>query len=314
MCVIAIKPKNKDIQSKQILQQCFNINRDGAGYMFVNKNKEVVIKKGFMLFDDFYKSLMNDYKTNNLKEQNLVMHFRIGTSGKSRLGCTHPFPITDKFNELEMTRIKTNIGICHNGIISGFNDRLAQYSDTELYIAHVMTPLIRLNLQSYKFKDVQTLIHKTTTSKWAILDKNDEVYVIGDFIEDDGYMYSNGTYKIYTHIPSKYLPTSAWTKDDDEEDDLDVQSDWWERMKFNQQQTKQSQFRDNVKYVMLNKGNVVTGIDVEYLEVDADNKYYFDKNYSIYEKTKDGKMSLIGIKANIYTDETFSIRRDYNYA
>ena len=99
MCIIVIKPKDKEIQDKSTLERCFTINRDGAGYMYVDKEKNVMIKKGFMKFDDFYKSMIKDYKENNLKNQNLIMHFRIGTSGRNKLGCTHPFPITDKMDE-----------------------------------------------------------------------------------------------------------------------------------------------------------------------------------------------------------------------
>ena len=93
MCIIAIKPKNKDLQDKETLKTCFTRNPDGSGYMFVHDNV-VEIKKGYMTFDEFYKDLINDYNKYNLKNQNLVMHFRIGTSGQSKLGCTHPFAIT----------------------------------------------------------------------------------------------------------------------------------------------------------------------------------------------------------------------------
>ena len=95
MCIIVVKPKHKELQNKNILERCFTTNKDGAGYMFVDKANDVVeIKKGFMNFNDFYKSLIEDYKKYKLKDQTLVMHFRIGTSGKSATGCTHPFPVT----------------------------------------------------------------------------------------------------------------------------------------------------------------------------------------------------------------------------
>ena len=329
MCIIAIKPKNKDIQEKKILERCFTMNKDGAGYMYVNNDKQVIIKKGFMRFEDFYKTMMKDYKENKLKDKTLIMHFRIGTSGKNKLGCTHPFPITDKFDELELTRHSTNIGICHNGIVQGFNSYANQYSDTELYIATVITPLIRLNLQSYKFNDVQALILKTTNSKWVILDKNDEYYTIGQFIEDNGYYYSNETYKPFQYTYSRY-------KEDDDEDDLTVQSNWYHKAYGKQQAYDKKTYLpatstatmtkptiDDKIYKELKTGNVAcaTAIDnfykkaLTWLEIENNEEYYFDKDYNIYRRFKnDVKQPLkqIGKEAFIYTNESLVQRRGFN--
>ena len=71
MCIIVIKPKNKKIPDKILLNRCFKNNQDGIGYMYVN-NKEVVIRKGFMSFDDFYNNLLSDYKKNNLNKKDNV--------------------------------------------------------------------------------------------------------------------------------------------------------------------------------------------------------------------------------------------------
>lgn len=310
MCIIVVKPKDKEIQDKKTLERCFTINRDGAGYMYVDEEKKVVIKKGFMKFDDFYKSMIKDYKENNLKNQTLIMHFRIGTSGRNKLGCTHPFPITDKMDDLELTRCKTNIGICHNGIVSGFNSYANQYSDTELYIATVITPLIRLNLQSYKFKDVQALILKTTNSKWAVLDRNDNYYLIGNFIEDDGYYYSNETYKPYLALLAH--------DDDDDEDDLDKQSSWYYKAYSKQEASTNSP--DVKTYKTLYMGNVVSAKatnkfyakQLSWFEVDVANEYYFDDKYNIYCKNTKNVLTKIGEKALIYTNESLVQRRGFH--
>ena len=108
MCIITIKPKNKKLQDKDILQTCFTRNPDGSGYMFVHDNI-VEIKKGYMTFESFYKDLIEDYNKYDLKNKNLVMHFRIGTSGQSKLGCTHPFAITNDYDVLNMTNVKTKL-------------------------------------------------------------------------------------------------------------------------------------------------------------------------------------------------------------
>ncbi len=323
MCIIAVKPKNKKIQDKKILERCFTINRDGAGYMYVNKEKKVVIKKGFMTFNAFYKALMKDYKDNNLEKQNLIMHFRIGTSGKNKLGCTHPFPITDNMNDLELTECKTNIGICHNGIVQGFNSYTNQYSDTQLYIATVITPIIRLNLQAYKFRDIQELILKTTNSKWAILNKFDEYYLIGDFIEDDGYFYSNESFRPRVYTQSIY--SGLFNYNEDDEDDLMSQSAWYERIysKQKEQDKKEKDDIDTNVYKELYAGNVVCADATDpfykkaltFLEVKDDKTYYFDNEYRIYRRYKSNNKDIlrqIGKDAVIYTNETLVKRRDFN--
>ena len=47
MCIIAIKPKDIDLPSKEYLENCFINNDDGAGFMYTENNK-VKIYKGYM--------------------------------------------------------------------------------------------------------------------------------------------------------------------------------------------------------------------------------------------------------------------------
>ena len=56
MCIIVSKEKGVKLPTKKILENCFNRNSDGAGFMYV-KNNQVMIDKGYMTFEDFYKRL-----------------------------------------------------------------------------------------------------------------------------------------------------------------------------------------------------------------------------------------------------------------
>lgn len=337
MCIIAIKPKNVKIQSEEILRNCFTRNSDGAGYMFV-LNEEVIIKKGLMKFTDFYNSLMEDYKKYDLEKQNVVMHFRIGTSGESATGCTHPFPVTNDLPKLELLHVRTNLGVCHNGIISDFNDRKAKYSDTELYIAHVITPLIKLNISAYKFKDVQELIYRTTVSKWAFLNKSDEVYIVGDFIKDGEYLYSNSTYESYKAITTPYY--TDYYRDDYEDDE------WYyahknkqakEEIKSMDKGSKDDLLvfdfieddnkiyiidKDNKANTIYNKlivNNVVcfeplskndkTSGYIE-LETNDTDRFYFNSDWNLLERIGND-FRIIGKDAVAYTDTTFKTRIDF---
>ena len=95
MCIIVYKPVNENIPKRDRLKTCFNNNDDGAGYMFADHNN-VIIKKGFKTFDDFYKQLKDDVKKYDLKSKALILHFRIATSGGLDANKTHPFILTNK--------------------------------------------------------------------------------------------------------------------------------------------------------------------------------------------------------------------------
>ena len=94
MCVVVYKPKNKKMPKEDRLLSCFISNPDGAGYMFQN-GKNVTIKKGFMTFNEFYKSLMQDYNKVG-KRSDFVLHFRISTQGGVNKPCCHPYKISKK--------------------------------------------------------------------------------------------------------------------------------------------------------------------------------------------------------------------------
>lgn len=53
MCVILVKERGIELPTKDILESCWKRNPDGAGFMF-NDCDKVVIMKGFMTFEEFY--------------------------------------------------------------------------------------------------------------------------------------------------------------------------------------------------------------------------------------------------------------------
>ena len=57
MCVIVNKNRGIELPRKELLENCFSNNSDGAGMMY-NLNGKVYIEKGFMKFDEFYNRLM----------------------------------------------------------------------------------------------------------------------------------------------------------------------------------------------------------------------------------------------------------------
>lgn len=192
MCVILYKPKKTMLPSEKILKNCYNNNHDGVGYTYTHRNK-VIIRKGYTDFNTFYKDLIKDYKKYNLQYHNLLIHFRIGTSGGLAPEKTHPFKITSNVHELNKLYIKNKkTAVLHNGILSSYTYN-TELSDTQNYIKDFLTPLLKS-----KIRNKNELIKESLDySKLAMLDNKDNVYLYGDYIKDNGIYYSNKSYNNY---------------------------------------------------------------------------------------------------------------------
>ena len=180
MCVILYKPNNVAMPTKDILKTCYDNNPDGAGYMYSNDNN-VVIKKGFMTFNAFYKSLKSTKKLWN--NTPFVIHFRISTQGGVNKQLTHPFPLSANMSDLKKLNNKSNIGIAHNGIIdltSNYYKKDINHSDTMEFITDYLSLIID-NINYYKNSKTLKLIERLADSKLAILDRCGHCELIGNF-------------------------------------------------------------------------------------------------------------------------------------
>lgn len=204
MCIIIAKDKLGRLPREEELKNCFTYNDDGAGFMYVDNGK-VVVDKGYMTYDSFikhYKVLLEKY--NNFKNKSLVIHCRIGTSGKNTKGLTHPYPITDNQRLLKSRHLSNlEIGIAHNGIIKGYGTATG-LNDTQEYISKYIYPLYSHYKDFYKNKDMLYQIEMATNSKFAILDSSDTIYYVGEFIDDNGLNFSNDTYLSYNYTYYNY--------------------------------------------------------------------------------------------------------------
>ena len=191
MCIIVAKRSGIPMPDKTILQTCFENNPDGAGVMW-NESNKVHIRKGFMTwfdFDNFMNTLSNRI---DLTEASLVMHFRITTHGGTNPHNCHPFPISGKIHNLKQLDLKTNAGICHNGVIP--IKCIPKLSDTQTYIVKRLSTFKK---GFYENKACMKQIEREIQSKMCLLDSTGKLFFIGDFIQDDGIFYSNYSYKPY---------------------------------------------------------------------------------------------------------------------
>lgn len=216
MCIIIAKNKASRLPSEEELRECFKNNSDGAGFMYT-LNSNVIIDKGYMSIDKFlkrYNYLIRRF--NNFNNKSLVIHFRIGTAGSNTPQNTHPYPITNDVTKLHKKYIKSKLGIAHNGIISNYNPSIGDnrdINDTQNFISTFLYNLYSNYKTFYNNADMIDAIEYLTHSKFAILDNKDNLKTIGDFVEDNGLLFSNSTYKAKTYTYYNYNTNSYdWNK------------------------------------------------------------------------------------------------------
>lgn len=184
MCIIAIKSAGVPIDW-DILDNCELSNPDGAGYAYV-RDGEVVISKGYFTNEEMRAVI--EPELGNGTGVEIMFHFRIATHGKVAPSTCHPFPLTHDRQEILKLQTTTSVAVAHNGVIP-FMPKDKVLSDTMQYILLYLAPLgDRLNDES-----VRNLIEHSADSKLAIMTA-DELYLIGQFIEDAGWTFSNNSY------------------------------------------------------------------------------------------------------------------------
>lgn len=186
MCIIAIKPKGKELFDDLTIRIMFFRNPDGAGLMYVDEGL-VYYKKGFFDVED----LLEYLHTKDWTDKTLVLHFRIGTSGKKdELNC-HPYPVYDENDVFGIT----DLAMVHNGVLRKYTPISgSKINDTQIFIHKVLR---KLDKDFYKDAEKRFLIEELIGSnKLCFLDGDEKLTLIGNFIEDDGYLYSNYSYSL----------------------------------------------------------------------------------------------------------------------
>lgn len=125
---------------------------------------------------------------------------------------THPFPVTDSIKSLQQTRSTATIGVAHNGIIP-ITPRKG-ISDTMEYIATQLAPLNRALPDWYHSEPALELVKNALHSKLAVLTCEGEIVTIGDFVEDNGVLYSNESFRGYGARWANAWCYSSWDLDE----------------------------------------------------------------------------------------------------
>lgn len=304
MCIIVAKDKYHNLPKDEYLKNCFTYNPDGAGFMYVDNSNQVVIDKGYMTYKSFtkrYKKLCRKY--NDFVNKSLVMHFRIGTAGANSRENTHPYPITYDKDVLHKTYYKTSLGMAHNGIISQYNpdknDKTT--NDTQNFIIKYLYPIYKHYRKFYKNKYIMDGLEDITGSKLAFLDKCDNIYLVGDFKEDEnGVKYSNDNYKSYDY--SKYYYNDRYYYDDFVYWDKYYNETKKEIEKKNNDFLKE-QFEPDYETEIILEPNWYYSVEEKEFEKVGDKNLVYDYYYGIlYEVDDMGEYDYIGSNAMIYDE------------
>ena len=195
MCIICVSPQNVRQPGKATIAAMFDHNPHGAGYMFA-RNGKVHIRKGFMSPT----ALLNALKHERFTDADpVVYHFRISTQAGVGPQMTHPFPLSNRPAHMKALDVDCRCGVAHNGIIRLTSDPgNREYSDTAIFITDYLTKIIQRPSDLRNTKRLE-LIWQLAKSKFAIMDGKGYIATIGEFVKEDGLLYSNTSYQ-----PFKY--------------------------------------------------------------------------------------------------------------
>lgn len=210
MCIICAKKSGVEMPSLETMRIMWNNNDDGAGIMW-NENNKVCIRKGFMKFEDFKDFVEELSNRIDIVNTSVVMHFRITTHGGTKPENCHPFPISDNVCNLQKLKFSADIGMAHNGIINTVTPRDG-VSDTMEFILSKVSLMRKISPRFYKNDGFKELINLDINgSRIAFLDKDGNIETIGNFIEEDGLLYSTTSYKASLYNFSNYPYASYYS-------------------------------------------------------------------------------------------------------
>jgi len=216
MCLLMMKPSGVAYDHKFMLSAIESgivTNRDGIGGAVRKSSSHILrMSKGHYNHSkqDFYRWL----KSQDIQaEDEVLVHLRWGTNGSRTIYNQHPYILGEKstmsrigiVSELttEDDDVKTGI-FAHNGIFSGYEYECFDEGLSDTYnwglsyfrsdkqieaLKNAPHALIATNL---------TLANSLKGEKVCFMFPDREMIILGTFINDEGYLFSNSGYKSYT--------------------------------------------------------------------------------------------------------------------
>lgn len=201
MCIICFKPSGVAMPSRDILENCFLNNPDGAGYAIKRENsKKVYYIKGFFDFEELFNALIAE----NIGVNDVVgVHFRIATNGAIKAKNCHPFFVSEEAVNAYSVQGTCKSVLFHNGILSQKYSYDKKTSDSCLFAR----ALAKKEKSLIAKKAISAFIEKETEGNRILYLHADieKPILTGNWIEDKetGCFFSNSS---YSYVKSCYLP------------------------------------------------------------------------------------------------------------
>lgn len=176
MCIAILNTKKGGMLKESSIYNSWANNDMGGGLLWNKNGRLNVFKtKEYSEFISMYQSLRSDEDV-----QNIVLHFRIATSGYDGMHNIHPFLVTN------------NLGFVHNGVINGLGDK--DYSDT-YYFNEMLKNLHGNFLKNSTI--IEFIENYIGYSKLVFLDNNGRYKIINEHYGhwSGNNWYSNDSYK-----------------------------------------------------------------------------------------------------------------------
>jgi predicted glutamine amidotransferase len=201
MCIIILN--TKEHLSKELIEECWQANNDGAGLMYGLNGKLTIFKelKNFNTYYEYYSTLRKEFK-----KIKIGLHFRLITSGKIDTYNIHPFKINDK------------LAFMHNGIIDIPLQKDSRISDTIAFNQKILKQLPSNFLNN---RAITNLISRYIgRSKLLFMNNCGRHWIIN---EDLGHWDKNGNwFSNFSYCESSFINEQSnifWT---DEIDDYEI--------------------------------------------------------------------------------------------
>lgn len=199
MCIVEYFPAGVDKDTdfvKEAIRQGAKSNGCGLGFAF-KKNGKVYLHKGFL--SNEVEALLAEIHSHALtKDDELLFHARIATSGGTRPEMTHPFVCSS--NEEEVGMLKGYVDkpiLVHNGVFYDWGT--PKHSDTFRFAHILLSEPAAITLLKKDPKAFENATKTVLASNKIIVmfPGADETRMIGRYEEDQGCFFSNTGYKSY---------------------------------------------------------------------------------------------------------------------
>jgi hypothetical protein len=190
VCVIAVSPVGEKV-AREVFERMWEANDDGFGMMYRAKGG-VGIVKGIMDKDEAWEVY------SRLPRVPHVLHFRLATHGGVRPELTHPF-VVDEASPIVRVGVVDKPVLAHNGIWPSHALRSGELklkgptSDSRT-LAAWLGKLTNGGRVEDALKE--RYYEVATAGRVVVMDPvTQQIYLVGDWIRDGGFFFSNTSYR-----------------------------------------------------------------------------------------------------------------------